>query len=79
MYFELYPGLWISDYSSLPTLYVYNIDCIINLTNHKVNKQIPFTPGKLSSILYQNSSKNIVFLISKTLPQGMTMRPCTKP
>ena len=38
MYFELYPGLWISDYSSLPTLYVYNIDCIINLTNHKVKK-----------------------------------------
>ena len=66
MYFELYPGLWISDYGSLPTLFKFGIDGIINLTNHKVNKQIPFTPEKLSSILYQKSSKNIVFLISKT-------------
>ena len=52
MYFELYPGLWISDYGSLPTLFKFGIDGIINLTNHKVNKQIPFTPEKLSSILY---------------------------
>ena len=66
MYFELYPGLWISDYTSLPTLFKYKIDGIINLTKHKVNKQIPFTIEKISSILYQNSSKNIVYLISKT-------------
>ena len=65
MYFELYPGLWISDYGSLPTLFKFGIDGIINLTKHKVNKQIPFTIQNLSSILYQKSSKNIVFLISK--------------
>ena len=66
MYFELYPGLWISDYSSLPTLYVYNIDCIINLTNHKFKKAIPFTKETLSAVLYKNTTKNTVFLISKT-------------
>ena len=66
MYFGLYPGLWISDYGSLPKLFKYGIDGIINLSKHKVNKQIPFTKERLSSILYQNSSKNIIFLISKT-------------
>ena len=65
MYFELYPGLWISDYESLPTLFKFGIDGIINLTKHKVNKQIPYTAKNLSSIIYRNSSKNIIFLISK--------------
>ena len=40
MYFELYPGLWISDYKSYPVLKKFKINGVINLTNKKVNKSI---------------------------------------
>ena len=64
MYFELYPGLWISDYKSYPVLKKFKINGVINLTNKKVNKSISFTLETIPRILYENSSKNIIFLIS---------------
>ena len=64
MYFELYPGLWISDYKSYPILKKFKINGVINLTNKKVNKSISYTLDTIPKILYENSSKNIIFLIS---------------
>ena len=64
MYFELYPGLWISDYKSYPVLKKFKINGVINLTNKKVNKSISYTLETIPRILYENSSKNIIYLIS---------------
>ena len=64
MYFELYPGFWISDYKSYPILKKYKIDCVINLSNKKVNRSIPYTIETIPNLIYNNSSKNLVYLIS---------------
>ena len=64
MYFELYPGFWISDYKSYPVLKKFKINGVINLTNKKVNKSISFTIDTIPRIIYENSYKNIIFLIS---------------
>jgi|TARA_B110000495_G_C22434341_1_gene273219 hypothetical protein len=64
MFFELYPGLWVSDYKSYPYIKKYGIDSVINLTKHKVNRSIPFTIETIPRLIYSSSSKNIVYLIS---------------
>ena len=63
MFFELYPGLWISDYKSYPNNKKFGIDCVINLTKNKVNKSIPYTLDTIPNLIYNSSSKNIVYLI----------------
>jgi hypothetical protein len=64
MYFELYPGLWISDYKSYPILKKFKIDAVINFSKHKINKAIDYTRETLPETIHDYSSKNLVILIS---------------
>ena len=45
MYFELIPGLWVSDYKSYRLIEKYKIDGIINLTKKRMDNTINYTNG----------------------------------
>jgi len=68
MYFELIPGLWISDYKSYRLIEKYKIDGIINLTRKKMDNTINYNNGNdVVDIINENMllMNNIVVIVGK--------------
>jgi hypothetical protein len=68
MYFELIPGLWVSDYKSYKLIERYKIDGIINLTKKRIENTINYSNGNdVVDIINENMllMNNIVIIIGK--------------
>ena len=68
MYFELIPGLWVSDYKSYKLIERYKIDGIINLTKKRIENTINYSNGNdVVDIINENMllMNNIVVIVGK--------------